>query len=1206
MSEPTMGAYPQIASSFYNSAAMMPHSGGRVAPQIPTNSGNVPSLMQATHMQMATPNLPPNTNILAARSANLDSYYRAQERSLSTASNVLTGAGIVAGIGASIGGGLIASTVGIATLPASIMAASALDKYTKEREAVRNVQMAMRGINLTGNAMADPITGGMKLSSAIQISNTLKSNMQGFSSDELKGMMEFAAKSGGLSGHTGSAGQITNRIMQLAKVTKEIVDIGEGITAADAANMQQMLSGMGISTNSMLKKGIAKKLVMAGKTAGMTLDEVNALAQMSGQQYSQLGLSATQGALSGAYAMQAAHIIQGTGSMSQTQLMEIGGKEGLQQGIFKAGATAMNASMNRLLMGTVKMQADGTMAIDTDMLDMAVSGKLSSKELEDRALRMQQSISSLDSFSRDRVMRQLQRSMPSLMKQVSEELTPGQQMNLAGAGVQELMQKKGYDVHTAMETYFGGDKQAIQAFVEYAKNLPNILQEQRKQTYLAQQDQLLKRSEEKIDSSLLGESANSLRKTFKSIGDMYDAAVEGIFDVERRAKRDMLNEEKNKFTNLGFINGLNTTSVLGRELQNQGILGTTPYSVTMSDLLTSRSYNTDIAIRGAGDLFASINDNNFASQMATQAITMEDAHELSGGRYVALTDFSEEQKKQYAKEISDAKYLLNNPTVRTYRSAFRDDSGNIRIKASSGAKDKYFGALMKEKDGEIVGRTMQDALDVKDIKSLSRYLNIDKNTDISELEDLGEFLYEDTDSYMGIGYGDRYANLINELKGQYYGGGTGITEGFQRLFRDQIDTAAEISTGIGSIVKAGLSYRSYFGEGISRQVRIAENDLNRAIRKGEGMQVYTDVSTEINKLLKESAESGYLSTTGDLSIFEEDTLLQHLKSRYGVSGFSQLTEDQQKAYIRKAMQSAKESSDASVRKGSADVERVFQQAASVTKAHVFEGDFDLGAVAGDMLDEFRGLEENFSGTFGGTAMYDLFTKLQDRAGEASGKNIGALTPMDKRQLMKTLNMSGYMSDKQFQAIQRVINKASSLEASGSITELKQFFGAAVDGDVLENIKAIKDVAVNNKFLEETAQYAGTNDLSDLITRGASTTQSAQGALAYAASTIAASNKGLTNYLGADFQKLDRNQQSEILLEESRANRLPDADKQTALQKVILKAQQYINTSGGKGSDSLTLPNMMKDIQVALTDFNKMMKVVHEAITAKTPIAVSIK
>jgi hypothetical protein len=240
-------------------------------------------------------------------------------------------------------------------------------------------------------------------------------------------------------------------------------------------------------------------------------------------------------------------------------------------------------------------------------------------------------------------------------------------------------------------------------------------------------------------------------------------------------------------------------------------------------------------------------------------------------------------------------------------------------------------------------------------------------------------------------------------------------------------------------------------------------------------------------------------------------------------------------------------------------------------------------------------------------MFDLFNNLSSRAGGASGKNIGALTTMDKRQLMKTLGMSGYMSDKQFQAIQRVINKASSLEASGSIDELKQFFKAASGGeDVLANIKAIKDVAVGNKFLEETAQYAGTNDLSDLITKGASTTQSAQGALAYAANTIAGSNKGLTNYLGADFQKLDRNQQSEILLEESRANRLSGDDKQTALQKVILKAQQYINTSGGKGSDSLTLPNMMKDIQVALTDFNKMMKVVHEAITAKTPIAVTVQ
>jgi dsDNA-binding SOS-regulon protein len=200
---------------------------------------------------------------------------------------------------------------------------------------------------------------------------------------------------------------------------------------------------------------------------------------------------------------------------------------------------------------------------------MAVSGKLSLEDLDIRARDQMKRVSKLDSRSRKLMMEQIQRSMPDLAEQVSENINAEQQMVLAGRGVQEL-RNSGMSVHSAMESFFGGDKQAIKAFTEYAKNLPSILQEQKRQNYLAEQDKLLARSSQAIDYSQLN-SNNMFTNFFKATADSYDQLVTFAFNPEERARQALLREEKAKYRNLGFANGINDNSILSNILRNQGV-----------------------------------------------------------------------------------------------------------------------------------------------------------------------------------------------------------------------------------------------------------------------------------------------------------------------------------------------------------------------------------------------------------------------------------------------------------------------------------------------------------------------------------------------------------------------------------------------------------------------------------------------------------
>ena len=1190
MSEPTMGAYPQLAGSFYNASAMMPHSGGRVAPQIPTVNDAGGGLFQATRMRMSSPDIPNNVNILAARSANMDAYYKAQESSLSSASGIMMGAGLVAGTAGMVAGGVLAGGAALVATPAMILASSALDRYTKERESTRHIQKALSGLNLIGNSMADPITGSMNLSSAMQIRNTLQSKMGGFSSDELKGVMEYAAKTGGLTGHTGNTKQITDRVLQLAKVTKEIVDIGDGITAADAAGMQQMLSGMGISTNTMLKHNIGKRLVTAGKTAGLTLQEVNALAQVSAQGYAQLGLSASQGALAGAYTTQAAHVIAGTGSLSEDQMLSIGGREGLQQGLFKAGATGMSNSMNRLIMGTMKLGRDGKLMIDTDMLDMAVSGKISASQLESRAKEMEGQINLLDTKSKNTLMAEIQRSMPELTKKVSEEITPAQQMNLAASGVKEIMNKTGADVKTSMEQYFGGDKQAIQAFTEYAKNLPQILQEQRRQNYLAEQDKLLKRASQGID---LIDNKNSMAKFLSGIGDLYDSTVEAIFSPTERAKRDLLNEEKNKYTNLGFINGLNNNTILGSSLTNTGITSG-PYNLSLADIKNN-----------LGDLSTTALTSNFQGALNMDLDNLRGT--LGVGVNGAATRFGYDPDSYFSNKDYMNKYTANVQKSFNTLMKGKEIIPNDRSVLKSGTKldhkdlngryivkDAYGETLLLNQDGTIYTMTGKNTpIDPR------KYLNIDQSA--IDTNDIGEWMYQDTDSYSSIGYGDRYADIYNELRGDL--GANSFTETLNKVFRDQVDTRSEEKTAIATIAEAGLTYQKLFLTD-NFAVNKAKNASRDKLNEFEGDQKYRNDFNSLKSEI-ESELSGINDTFwdkgGPMTGLYYDKLLGKLNNK---DQFKNLSEVEKQAILQQAMDDIKNNGTEKSKVGLAKFEVALQKAASVTNTKLTPGS-DLSNVSALLGSDMQSILKSFGTTeYGKTAMTSALGTLSVNLTTGKEADITKLLGMDQTAMSRYLGVN--LTKEQYSALSNLVSKSSQYSQTDSgKKEIKELFNLVASaqnkGQVLEDVNKL---GVQKKFIEEARKYASSNELSQAFVQAYDTSKGNLGdALTGAVDKL--KNSNIKTLLGADYEKLSAEQKAELREDTIRASK--SGNPQENLKNIILKAQQYLNQSGdsGKGG-SMTEAAVMKDIKTSLEKLDVVMSAINESLQQRKPLLVQVQ
>jgi len=564
MSEPN-GTYPQLAQSFYNGQQMTPYSNGRQSPQVPTQAGNLQNMAQSAYNNYAMPALPSDVNAVRYRASNVGSYYAANAGITSNYSTALNVGSVLTGIAAPFMGAIGAT---IATPLSLGLGAAAMieERAAKTHGRIRYLQTTFGNMNMTGSSMADPITGRISLTGSRDLANSISAGNQGrFQDEDLRGVMEYASKSGMLTGHNRSAGQLSNRILELAKITKEIVDVGEGITAADAMNLQIVGNKLGMSSTEFSRKQVGKKIALAAKVTGMTAQDVIGAMEQGGSAYASAGLSGAQGMLSQALAMNAAASLAGSGNISGKTLAALGGQEGLQQALFKAGATSMNNVAETLAMGAMKLSSSGEMYIDKGLLDRALKGEVSMSDMSNRFKREMLALDLMPEADSKKLKAQIARMLPDLVKDVSANMTAEQQMTMAGARILEMSKSTG-DIESAIHEFFGGDAAQATAFKEYARNRHVIAQEE------ARQDMLDRRSSV-IKNSNLGQTTMFDYRTtdfgfMKSMSEGYDiltSKLGGIGDAIANRRLDI--EERERLAELGHLNGIQTDSLLSRSEQ---------------------------------------------------------------------------------------------------------------------------------------------------------------------------------------------------------------------------------------------------------------------------------------------------------------------------------------------------------------------------------------------------------------------------------------------------------------------------------------------------------------------------------------------------------------------------------------------------------------------------------------------------------------
>lgn len=485
------GTYPQLAGSFYNSAQMTPHDNGRNAHQVPTFFGGLQNMMSASTAMQNYQGMPLNQNILQTQSA----AYRQYGTGLAnTVGHIGTGMGIASGLGglatmAGLGGGIVA---GIASAPFMLAGAAvmgATSAYNRRIGAVEDIRNALQGSRL-GYGLADPITGTIGNQAALTLSRRMEHAAlgAGLETSDLKKVMGQASSLGMLNGMQ-SLGEVTKRVTDLAKASREIVMLGEGISMSDAMQLQKLTQDMGIGTTKFRGMNIGKNLVMAARASSMSMDQAAQLGGMGAMTFQQAGLGAASGMNAAFFTNIAARGLTGVGAFSQRQLAALGGEQGVAQHLLRGQASTMARMSDTLVMGAVKLGQDGQFRIDRDMLDRYVRGDVTAEQMRERAKNIGRGMTK---GQRARLLEGLQYAMPELKEQMSDMLSSEEIMVIQGREIQALRKRNpGLSMRRAAQAYFGDQAQA-ESFLGYAQNFQASRAEAERQRRIADQEQTYK------------------------------------------------------------------------------------------------------------------------------------------------------------------------------------------------------------------------------------------------------------------------------------------------------------------------------------------------------------------------------------------------------------------------------------------------------------------------------------------------------------------------------------------------------------------------------------------------------------------------------------------------------------------------------------------------------------------------------------------
>lgn len=522
------GTYPQLAGSFYNTQQMMPHDNGRNARQVPTFFGGLQNMMSASSAMTNFQGVPMGQGILNTQALASQQYGQSMGAvlggvgtGLGVASMVggigTMGAGFAAGKGAVIPG-LLTKTLGVlgggAMMGAGIAAMGVVHGYKKRMSAIDDMRNALEGSRM-GYGLSDPITGAMTNTAAFNLSKQMESSAagSGFKNNDLKQVMGQASGLGMLNGMQ-SLGQVTKRVVDLAKASREIVELGEGISMSDAMQLQKLTQGMGISTNKFRGMSIGKNLVMAARASNMSMDQAAQVGGMGAMTYQQVGLGAASGMNAALYGNMASAGLTGVGAFSQRQLAALGGQQGVAQNLLAGQAGTMARMSDTLVMGAVKLDASGEFRMDRELLDQYVRGDRSREEMVSRGKSIGKGMSK---GARARLMEKLQFSMPELRESMSDMLSPEEQMSIQARGILDLRKRTGMSHKRATHAYFQNAEQA-ESFLGYAENFDSVRAEHTRQLATAQQERMLRRASMAKSSSGFAKAGRAVAGAISGFG----------------------------------------------------------------------------------------------------------------------------------------------------------------------------------------------------------------------------------------------------------------------------------------------------------------------------------------------------------------------------------------------------------------------------------------------------------------------------------------------------------------------------------------------------------------------------------------------------------------------------------------------------------------------------------------------------------------
>ena len=309
------GTYNETARSFHNvNPVYNPEDNGRASPQFPTQ--HVPiynPAMSADHMytqaKMAREHLETGGIVnYATRGLQAENYSLMESQARAkTSSNVFSGLGTATKWGSIIGGlAMGINPVGLAVMGAATVGQRIFDRNKRYYEDFSNRMGNITDLRNTysgAGGIVNPYTGNM---SALQGSN-LASGFEnaalgtGFSEQDMYSIHNMAGQSGMMRGHTGSASKVTSRISALAKMTKQIMDLGEGIDAHQAMEMQQLTQAMDIDLGKFKSLDISRKIVSAAKLTNKSIQATNAMVASAAAASTQAGIGGQMGAESALY-----------------------------------------------------------------------------------------------------------------------------------------------------------------------------------------------------------------------------------------------------------------------------------------------------------------------------------------------------------------------------------------------------------------------------------------------------------------------------------------------------------------------------------------------------------------------------------------------------------------------------------------------------------------------------------------------------------------------------------------------------------------------------------------------------------------------------------------------------------------------------------------------------------------------------------------